>query len=293
MKKTESETVKNENSMLSRRHPLLSRAAEKYSMSEYAVSVTDFLTPGEKTEIYASIASNSVNGASRCFFWGGCRGVERCTAVFLPEWYMPEKCPAHKMPYDEERTDFFASYLEQNPHIAEEIPICAVRIKGSGFSKLEHRDYMGALLSLGIERSVIGDIVVVSENEAIVFILEKIAPFIVSELKKIGHDGVSCEKTNVSPNFSVQRKYENMTLFVSSLRLDGVVKALTGKSREEAALMVKEGLVNVTYRETDNVSLPVKEDDVISVRGYGKFVIGKTSGTTKSDRLRVECKKYI
>jgi len=271
----------------------VSRAAEMYRESEYAVAVTDFLSPGEKAEIYHELVARIGNGISRCFFWGGCRGAERCAAVFLPEWYLPETAPVHRMVADTERTDAFAAFLETNDDLREQIPIQALKIRGSGFRNLTHRDFMGGILSLGIDRSVVGDIAVTSESEALVMVHGKIAPYLMTELKKIGRDGVKVEKWDLTPTFEIPRQYADEPIVVSSPRLDGVVKALTGKSRETAAEMVRSGLVELEYKQTDNVSAEVKEGMILSIRGFGKYVIGHTSGTTKSGRIRIPCKKYI
>ncbi|MBQ4354712.1 MAG: hypothetical protein IJC71_07440 [Clostridia bacterium] len=279
--------IKNDDTML------VSRALELYRESEYAVCVTDFLSPGEKRNVYENLIARVGSGISGCFFWGGCRGAERCAAVFLPEWYCPENAPKHQMILDEARTDAFAAHLCAEPELLAEIPITAVRIRGSGFRSLGHRDFMGGLLSLGIDRSVVGDIAVLSESEALVFVKSKIAPFICAELTKIGRDGVKTEIADLSPDYLLPRRYEELFITVSSARLDGVVKAVTNLSREAAADLVRAGMAELSYVQTDNVSADVREGDILSVRGYGKYVIGQTTGQTKSGRLRIALKKYI
>ncbi len=271
----------------------MSRAADKLRESEYAVAVTDFLTPAEIAEVYSSFITRGGSGIARCFFWGGCRGAERCTAVFLPEWYLPDDAPRHALPLDETRRDAFAAHLTEHPEILEEIPIRAIRIRGSGFRELSHRDFMGGILSLGIDRSTVGDIAVISEAEALVFALDKITPYIVSELHKIGRDGVRAEVIDLSPEYVLPRRYEAADIAVSSARLDGVVRALTGKSREAAADMIRAGLVELRYFATDNVSAEVKEGDILSIRGFGKYVIGETDGQTRSGRIKIKCRKYV
>lgn len=271
----------------------LSRALDLYRESEYSAAVSDFMTPGEKIAVYKDLTARIGNGISGCFFWGGCRGTERCAAVFLPEWYQPESAPRHQMPSDEDRTEFFAEYLSNHPEIMEEIPLRGIKIIGSGFKTLTHRDFMGGILSLGVSRSVIGDISVISESEAFVIVHERIAEYIVSELTKIGRDGVKTELTALDPMFVLPRRFEENVITVSSARLDGVVKAITGKSRETAAEMVRSGLVELSYTATENVSADVKCGDVLSIRGFGKYVIGDVIGETKSGRLRIGLKKYV
>jgi len=206
---------------------------------------------------------------------------------------MPEDMPLHKMPSDVDRTDAFAAHLASHPEILEEIPITVLKIRGSGFKTLSHRDFMGGILSLGIDRSVVGDIAVISESEAIVHVSNRIAPYICTELTKIGRDGVRVETCEPDPMFAVPRRFEESVITVASARLDGVVKAITGKSRETAAEMVRAGLVELSYDNAPSVSDEVKDGDVLSVRGYGKYVLGGTSGQTKSGRLRIICKKYL
>ncbi|MBQ3708099.1 MAG: hypothetical protein II889_09360 [Clostridia bacterium] len=271
---------------------IVERAAELWRASEYEIAATDFCSPAEKWEIYNELNARIGSGMSRCFFWGGCRGAERGVAVFLPEWYLPDGSPPHSMPLDEARTDAFAAHLRENPDILAEIPVTALSVKGSGFRELGHRDFMGGILSLGVDRSVIGDIAVLSPSEAVVFVLRKIAPYLVSELTKIGRDAVHVEETRIAPDFVLPRRYEEVPIVVSSPRLDGVVKALCGKSREGAAEMVRAGLCEVNYTVQTDVSKELGAGDILSVRGFGKYVIGEVTGSTKSGRLRMACRKY-
>ena len=221
--------------MKSRDSAAVSRAMELWRASEYEIAVSDFLSPGEKLEVYRELNARIGNGISRCFFWGGCRDAERGVAVFLPEWLAPDDAPRHRMPLDAERVDFFASWLASHPEAAEEIPVRALRVRGSGFAELGHRDFMGGILSLGVDRAVIGDIAVLTPSEALVFVSSRIAPFLCAELSRIGRDSVRTEPAEIAPEFVLPRRFEETVIVVASPRLDGVVKALLSKSRETAA----------------------------------------------------------
>ena len=269
-----------------------SRAADAYRTSEYATGTTDFFSPGEQNDVMRELCTPGLS-TENCFFWGGALGTERRIAVFLPEWYMPTDAPRHCMPTDGERTVFFASYLAEHPEILSEIPITALSVKGSGFRELTHRDYMGSVLSLGVNRSVIGDIAVLNGNEAVIFVADRIADYIIESLTKIGRDGVKVTRTDVEPTWTVPRRFEDVPLTVSSPRLDVIVKALTGQSREDSAEMIRNGLVELSYAVTDSVSADVKPGDIVSVRGYGKYLIGDVTGETKSGRLKIAAKKYM
>lgn len=275
------------------KNTISARLIEKYRESEFAPASTAFLSPGEIRDAYEEALPVIGGGLNGCFFWGGCRGAERCAAVFLPEWYLTSPPPPHRLPGDDERAAYFDDVLAEFPELRGELPVRCLKITGGGFASLSHRDYMGAILSLGIDRSVVGDIAVISENEAVVFVHEKIESYIMENLTKIGREGVKCTEITPPHCYILPRRYESVTAVVSSPRLDGVVKALTPLSREEAAEHVRSGLVELSYRETTDVSAAVKENDILSVRGYGKFRIGKILGETKSGRLKLEVFKYI
>ena len=272
---------------------LLSRAVEMYERSDYSVTSTSFMSPGEKTELYKELIARIGNGISRCFFWGGSRGAERCSAVFLPEWMDYESSPDHHMPLDEERTQWFAEFLEKEESITDDIGITPLSVRGSGFRNLTHRDFMGSILGLGITRDVVGDIVVTSESEAVVFVSSKISEYLCSELTKVGRDAVITERLNISPLFEIQRKYDSYHVIVSSMRLDCVVKAITGKSREISADMIRQGMVELSYAKIIYVDKNVCEGDIVSISGYGKYVIGSNEGNTHSGKIRLSIKKYI
>ena len=271
----------------------LSRALDMYRASDHTVASTDFLSPREIAEVYNELIARIGTGISRCFFWGGSRGAERCAAVFLPEWLIDRDFPGFSFPGNAERTEAFSRFLVDNPDVLGEIPITALRITGSGFRNLTHRDFMGGVLSLGITREVVGDIAVMSESEAVMFVSSRIADFITSELTKIGRDRVTAERFDAGPGFEIPRKYEDKTLNVASMRLDCFVKAITGRSRSEAGEMVRLGLADLSYDTPLDVSAKVESGDIISVRGYGKYIIGEQTGTTKSGMLKVACRKYI
>lgn len=271
------------------------RACDLFRESEYEIKVSKFLTPQEKIVVRNTLRFSVGKKADRCFFFGGCRGVERCAAVFLPEWLFDSFDEQNLSDNEGERERFFTSFLasDEGAEFLSDIAISAVRIRGSGFKTLTHRDFMGSILSLGIERNMIGDILVQSESEAIVFAVDTIVPYILSELRKIGRDGVRCERMSVSPEFEAERFYEELVVHVSSMRLDGIVNQLTGEGRSSAAELIVKGLVDHNYFTASNVSAEVKAGDVVSVRGFGKFVIGCADGTTRSGRIRLHCKKYV
>ncbi len=270
----------------------VSRALDKFRESDYAVAATNFLSPAEKIDVYNELIARIGNGISRCFFWGGSRGAERCATVFLPEWEVPD-APPHAMPLDTERNLRFSEFLASRPDLAGEIGIRLIRISGSGYGRLGHRDCLGALMSLGVGREYIGDICPVSDREALVFVSGKISDYVCSELRSIGRDAVKAEALDPDPLFEIPRQFEDTVLTVASRRLDCIVKAITGKSREAAAELIRAGLVERSYVPDLKPDSQVAPCDILSVRGYGKYIIGEDTGETRSGRLRIVCSKYI
>lgn len=278
---------------------LCARAAELAEDGSYMVAVTPFFTPRERLAVHDFLCRSGQMG--NCFWWGGYPGAERACGVFVPDWYIPEEVPAvtggYPGAFDETRNLFFSRLLQENPSLAEEIPIRALLIKGSGFATLSHRDFMGGILALGIERDVIGDIVVRSDEEenptaqAVVFAAEKICSYLEESLTQIGRDAVKTERITHPAGEALPRKYEPITVTVSSPRLDGIVKAITGMSRESAAEFVRRGLAELNYH-TAPVDKTVCPGDILSLRGYGKYKIDTTDTETRRGRIRVTGRKY-
>lgn len=175
----------------------------------------------------------------------------------------------------------------------EESGIVAVRIKGSGFVALSHRDFMGALLALGLERGVVGDIVTLDESTAVAFCEEKIAGFITSALKEVGRDGVKVSTVTPEPDFCGKRSFAPISDTVASARLDCVVAALCNLSREKARGCVCDGRVELDYEYCERPDREVSPPCVMAVRGYGKFRICSIGEQTRKGRYRLSAEKFL
>lgn len=272
---------------------LCARAAEMAASAEYATAAMPFLTPRERLLVHDALLR--CHQADRAFFWGGCLGCERTMAVFLPDWRMTEPAPLPKGGYegafDAAREAWFASLLREDPSLGEEIPLCALQITGSGFAALSHRDFMGAILALGIGRSVLGEIVVTEEG-ALVFTTPDMAVYLTENLTRIGRDSVRIRRTETDPFMEIPRQYENISVTAATPRIDGVVRALTNLSREEAAGLVRAGMVERNYNPVLDVDRQIVPGDVLTIRGYGKYRVDRTDEETKRGRRRILCRKY-
>lgn len=156
---------------------------------------------------------------------------------------------------------------------------------------LNHRDFLGALMHLGIERNTLGDILI-KERTAYLFCLESIADYICTELTKVRHTNVKCEITGTDiPALAPTLVEEELP--VSSLRLDNVIASLLKCSRSDALSFFTDKRVTLNGNITGRNSTLLKEGDIFSVRGHGKFIFDKAGGTTKKGKIYVHIRRYI
>ena len=227
---------------------------------------TDFLGLAEQS-IFASAKMKF--GAARYTLYGGTPGTERVMVRFGD---------TEALGYEE---DFPISIIKIEP-------------KSQKFAdKLTHRDFLGAILNLGIERKLLGDIIII-DNVGYLFAKEDIAPFISGELATIKRTAVACRIIGASelPEGSLF-KTERVKIQLAGERLDAVISKVFSLSREESLALFKRGLVFACGRLIENNSYTPKENDVISVRGFGRFIYLGVSGVSKKGKLNVDIDVYI
>nr|MBP3598885.1 hypothetical protein [Eubacterium sp.] len=176
----------------------------------------------------------------------------------------------------------------------EDFPICCIHCRPMTpkfAEKLGHRDVLGALMNLGIERDVIGDIWL-KEKECYFFCMENMKEYICDNLIKIRHTNVSCTEIGELPEeFKPERKREEY--IIASERCDALVSKVYNLSRSKCIPLFQEKKVFVNSRVYENNSGSLKEGDVVSVRGYGKFQYEGVIRETKKGRLTVAIEKYV
>lgn len=176
----------------------------------------------------------------------------------------------------------------------EPFPIRCVKIEplSQKFAdKLTHRDFLGALMNLGIERCTLGD-VVISDNVGYVFATEEIAKFITGELSKVKRTDVRAYEVDDIPSGELY-KTEEKRIQIQSERIDAVIAKTYSLSREDAQLLVKKGLVFVGGREINSSSYTPKPDDKISVRGYGRLIYRGFDSTSRKGKLNAVVSVYV
>lgn len=225
---------------------------------------SSFLNESERAKVELMLKEG---GISDYVFWGGYQEAERVCVFFLPDYMEKESLNLSTLKL------FFAEVDKFN--------------KDAVFS---HRDVLGSLMALGIERESVGDIVA-DIGKAHFFIKEKVSPFVIENLNKIGRYPVTL-KTLSTIDFEKKNDFEELYDTVASLRLDAVVASVYSLSRSSATDAILSGIVSVngiTKKKTDS---EIKEGDKITLKGQGKRELIKIDGLSKKGRIRINYLKY-
>lgn len=186
---------------------------------------------------------------------------------------------------------FAPDYME---FFYEDFPVSIIQIKKNNkFSgQLNHRDYLGSILGLGIDRGKIGDIILLEEY-VICYVQNEIADYICLQLQKVAHTKV--ETTIIETNtFSLpEKKFLEKHTTVASLRLDCIVSAGFQISRKLSQDFIQAQKVNVNWSLVENPSFILKEGDILSLRGYGKIKLLEVKGKSRKDRINLMIGKYV
>lgn len=156
---------------------------------------------------------------------------------------------------------------------------------------LNHRDFLGSLMNLGIERSLIGDILV-KENEGYVFVKAAMSSFIMENLTKIKHTTIRCERVEEDAP-QIKPEFETIRGTIASPRLDAIIALAFKASRTSILSLISGGKVYVDGKLIESNSYTLKEDETVSVRGHGKFIYKGLENQTKKGRYYVSLLKYI
>ncbi len=197
--------------------------------------------------------------------FGGYDGAERKVFGVFPDWQEPSE---------------------------EEFPIAILKFIKKYEKELNHRHYLGTILSLGIERNKIGDILP-DEKGATIFVLKDIAGFIKENITKIAGCGVDidiCDKGNIK---IPEKRFELIDIVAASLRLDACLGAILKISRKDAKNLALSGKVLVNHLEAKSEDVKLDMGDLLSIRGFGRVEVLEIGGKTRSDRVHITVKKYI
>lgn len=157
---------------------------------------------------------------------------------------------------------------------------------------IRHQDILGSLFALNIDSSHFGDIVLYNDYYY-VFVSEDLALYIKDNLKMVGNKKVSLEEVDLSVLDNYERNYEEKEIIVSSLRVDNVISGIINTSRKVALDKIKNKEVVVNYDVMNKNSYILKENDIFSIRRYGKYKFVGIVKSTKKNNFIVRYLKYI
>ena len=250
---------------------LIARLEDKIRQAadNYMLTAGDFLDAHQR-----KVAADYCKGRSvpvDHMFYGGYEAAERCIPVFYPD------------------------YVEMT-QIADLIRVIRVTAP-RGSRTLTHRDYLGSLLALGIDREVTGDILVRPADErsgggADIIVKAGIAEFIETNYNKAGRAHL---KVQILPIDQLETGTQSITQkhdTVASLRLDNIVSSAFALSRAKAAEAIRRGLVSVNSMECLKVDQEIEAGDRIVLRGKGRAVLAEVGGRSRKDRIQVTFNIY-
>lgn len=224
-------------------------------MKNHSFESTDFLDPYER--LLARSILNRFTDISYTEF-GGTSNAER-QAIFIYPFYL-----------DEKTIDFNLSYL---------------RVKGE-IDGLTHKDFLGALLNLGIKRQKTGDILIHNEFTDII-LKEEISNYVMQNLEKVGNKRVSITYIRKEDLLEPIIKYNEISKFIPSMRIDSFLSSVYNISRQDSINIIKNGNVKINWEAIDKPSKELKIGDTISTRGYGRAIIKSIDGVSKKGRLHI------
>ncbi len=238
------------------------------SYSRSTVEASEFLSDSLRMRAEQML---SLSDYREYFFWGGYDDAERTCAVFCTDYCNPDDVKA-------------------SPELAELVFVKAELDRFNKDASLSHRDVLGSLMGLGIERDAVGDILV--EDGYTVFVLKSaILPFVKENLSKIGRYPV---RLTAYDFYEMKRKedFENCFDTVASLRLDAVVASVFSTSRSIASEAIEEGLVSINGAVVKKPDGSVNQGDKISFRGRGRVELESLDGLSKKGRQRISFKRW-
>ncbi len=193
--------------------------------------------------------------------------------------------------FDTSERVVFGAFPACVPRNTGDFPIRPVTFRYRKQDILTHRDFLGSVMSLGIERQTVGDILT-EEGRCVMFLRSEIADYVLTQIDKVGSVGVRLEDRAEEP-YPAGRKFLNSRIVVSSLRADCVAAACTGFSREKIKRMILSGLILVNYQPVRSGADLLTSGDKLTIRGTGKFLLSDVLGYTKKGRIGIELTKYI
>lgn len=222
-------------------------------LNNHVLETTEFLDPYERK--LAQSILNRFDEINYCEY-GGYEDAERKIIIIFPH------------------------YFAQDNKVEG---VSVLRIDGA-LELADHRDYLGALLNLGITREKVGDILV-HEDFGFIIIKEEISDYIQFNFEKIGNRNIKVSSISEDVLIIPEVKFKELKVFLTSLRLDVIISGAYNLSRRESMNIIKAENVKVNWESMDKSGAELEPGDVVSVRRYGRFILHEINGTSKKGRL--------
>lgn len=253
---------------------LISAAEDKMrqSQEQYVVTSTNFLDEREQGILLDRFRKED------CLYvlFGGYDEAVRRAMFFFP-------------PYSGAETPGEAAEILKN---GEDCTFVRLRFTKDKFSTAGHRDYLGALMGLGLRREMIGDIIVTADG-CDVFAMKSVKKFILDNFTKAGRATLKGEEVPLSQLMNEQQKTVTERITAASMRLDVVVAQVYRISRTAASESIEKGLVFVNDSQALKCDMRISQGDKIVLRGKGKAIVEEVNGTTKKGRIALNIKKFV
>ncbi|NMB27602.1 MAG: RNA-binding protein [Tissierellia bacterium] len=225
-------------------------------LEKHIIQSTDFMDPYER-----KLARSILNQFTEISYResGGFKEAERKIILIYPDYYQ----------YDD-----------------ISIPISSLVVEGY-IDRLSHRDFLGGILSLGINREKIGDILI-HESCVQIIVKNEIFEFVLINLKRVGKERVDVKQIPLEDLELGKIDYKDIWTTIPSLRLDALISSGLNLSRNESQRLIESRKVKVNWEPIERVFKDVKEGDMISAKGYGRFILDIIEGISRKGRIKVK-----
>lgn len=245
----------------------ISRINDRISQARdgYYVTATGFLDSHEQA-LVQKLSRSTASSCVSLMLWGGYDDAERRILICVPEdWY----------------SDDFSEMLK----------VLRVNV-ARGSKPLSHRDYLGSILGLGLDRSVIGDILV-RKDGADIIVTSEIADFLMAEYSSVGRAEAITSIVSLDELILPEVRRETIKDTVPSMRLDNIVSSAFKISRANAVTAIKSGIVSVDHVESGKPDARVEEGSTLVLKGKGKAILREVGGESKKGRIWIIIERFI
>lgn len=245
----------------------LAQVLDKLTAMERAGTVTSTAFLSERQLILAERMLAELHSTTHVFY-GGYPDAERRVVLLLPDWADGDAADYAPLTY-----------------------IRAVWSEKSG-AQVGHRDFLGALMGAGIRRETVGDILP-GDTSCDLVVLQSVAPYLMQNLTSAGRATLSLSEISPEELIVPQKDVKVIRDTVASLRLDSIVGAGFGLSREKAAALIRAGRVVLDGIACEKPDRQLAGGETVSARGFGKFRLSEESRVTKKGRISIVIEKYV